>query len=857
MAAYFDSYTKTLSVQQGSLPDDVFLGTLLAVGVYSKYDLIENIFASRPEDFSKFGVYTCRFYVDGEWVEVITDTILPCTRDNSTGKVLPVYGRSALSNEMWIPLVEKAFAKAMGSYEAITSIKVQKALLHLTGGSVQLRNLRDDVTHMDSMSDQVAWQDFKKKVSSDCLMLLLPQERKAVEAVAMSVDGLTMPESNSVPDTGIDRLNDHFFVPNRLYSIVMCRDHGGYELVLMHSPWTDPGYVWTGEWSDSSNDWDLYPELLYELEKDPSVPWTRRTPNGYFWIAFRQMVKYFNKLYQCQLFPNEKYKFYCLRGECRGVRAGGPLHSVRDKEQVLSAAAASKSLSLQKSTAAVVIDGDASWFTNPQYRIHCSAPTTIFVSLIPLGNGDEGDMDQASMALTVCKSPRHTSSSLTMPVNLWELTQFEIEATDRPDNGPMHVKGQETSAWAINIDHKHYYHVVPNTTKRQVACEYILRVFSSKPVSLEAVPDLPRIVEKGEWRRVGEIDTTGGPPTQSQADGVAKDNPKWCQNPQYHLQITDPFGKDDIFLKIVLRRTENNSRKGKAASGSAAQAVEQKKSEATLGLVICKASILEDNLPKALKKAPRQNKLGEPIPLKASSLKKRRDPDLDTPAKQSSMPVKTVLRTLHLDPAEFQMVTSFNGKNESCVFFPKIPRSWIPNGLIVVPCMSEKGARSPYELEIFSSERIQVSSLPEAYSRSMAGDWGENMAGGSHIYPGWKKNPRFLLRFHNPVNTDAPARLRITLARHGPNWRPMAKKDTVGCMIGFYIFLAQGDAQTQIYESTFVPDDEMATDPTFSLPQLAHGETYIIMPATFGENKFGSFVLSILSEYEFHLAKDK
>ena len=25
-------------------------------------------------------MYTCRFYVEGEWVEVITDTMLPCIR---------------------------------------------------------------------------------------------------------------------------------------------------------------------------------------------------------------------------------------------------------------------------------------------------------------------------------------------------------------------------------------------------------------------------------------------------------------------------------------------------------------------------------------------------------------------------------------------------------------------------------------------------------------------------------------------------------------------------------------------------------------------------------------------------------
>jgi hypothetical protein len=38
---------------------------------------------------------------------------------------------------------------------------------------------------------------------------------------------------------------------------------------------------------------------------------------------------------------------------------------------------------------------------------------------------------------------------------------------------------------------------------------------------------------------------------------------------------------------------------------------------------------------------------------------------------------------------------------------------------------------------------------------------------------------------------------------------------------------------------------------------INHGESYTIMPTTFGESKVGSFVLSILSEFEFAITKDK
>lgn len=215
------------------------------------------------------------------------------------------------------------------------------------------------------------------------------------------------------------------------------------------------------------------------------------------------------------------------------------------------------------------------------------------------------------------------------------------------------------------------------------------------------------------------------------------------------------------------------------------------------------------------------------------------------------------MRKLGVDETSYYAETTFSSKNEACIFYPKLPRAWIPNGLLLIPCLNDKGIKAGFELEVYCSEEIVLTPLPEQYSRSISGEWTETTAGGCHIYPNWKKNPKFTLRFHNPVTTDAPARMRITLAKHGTGWKNMSKRDTVGCMIGFYIFVVRGTEQQQVYESTFVPDEEFSTDPSFSLPQLAHGETYMLMPATFGDGKVGAFVISILCEYEFHISKDK
>ncbi len=73
---------------------------------------------------------------------------------------------------------------------------------------------------------------------------------------------------------------------------------------------------------------------------------------------------------------------------------------------------------------------------------------------------------------------------------------------------------------------------------------------------------------------------------------------------------------------------------------------------------------------------------------------------------------------------------------EACVFYPKLPRSWIPDGIILVPCLSEKGVKGAFELDVYASEKVYLSQLPETYSRTVAGEWTDATAGPlqMHVY---------------------------------------------------------------------------------------------------------------------------
>jgi hypothetical protein len=110
-------------------------------------------------------------------------------------------------------------------------------------------------------------------------------------------------------------------------------------------------------------------------------------------------------------------------------------------------------------------------------------------------------------------------------------------------------------------------------------------------------------------------------------------------------------------------------------------------------------------------------------------------------------------------------------------------------------------------------------------------------------------------------------------SRVGEGWSKLIKKDAVGSMIGFYLFMRrsavpptpgqpnqptnQPGELMQVYESTFVPDDDVCTEEDFMLDQLRPEEEYVIMPTTFGDGKVASFVVSVSASCEFSLSAEK
>ena len=87
--------------------------------------LIERIFVTKQ--YNEQGIYQLRLSKNGEWQNIIIDDYFPCLPNGG-----PMFSRCN-SNNIWVLLLEKAFAKLHGGYKTLTGGMPNEALMDLTG----------------------------------------------------------------------------------------------------------------------------------------------------------------------------------------------------------------------------------------------------------------------------------------------------------------------------------------------------------------------------------------------------------------------------------------------------------------------------------------------------------------------------------------------------------------------------------------------------------------------------------------------------------------------------------------------------------------------------------------------------
>lgn len=113
--------------KEGPIRDDWVLAAAAALAEKPEYirDVIVN------DAYSKEGIFQFQFYVKGELIKVVIDDLLPVGAGGS-----PANARSGGDGSMWLPLLEKAFAKLYVSYSKLANGNPAEALRVMTGKPV-------------------------------------------------------------------------------------------------------------------------------------------------------------------------------------------------------------------------------------------------------------------------------------------------------------------------------------------------------------------------------------------------------------------------------------------------------------------------------------------------------------------------------------------------------------------------------------------------------------------------------------------------------------------------------------------------------------------------------------------------
>jgi hypothetical protein len=133
---------------------------------------------------------------------------------NRKGSKTLYYGRAKDPNETWLPLLEKAYAKAHGDYSAIEGGFVGEGVEDLTGG------VTTGLLSLDIMDKDRFWKEELSQVNQKFLF------------------GAGM--SDGPIHKGL--------VGCHAYSVLRAVEIKGQRLVLIRNPWGK--FEWTGAWSD-------------------------------------------------------------------------------------------------------------------------------------------------------------------------------------------------------------------------------------------------------------------------------------------------------------------------------------------------------------------------------------------------------------------------------------------------------------------------------------------------------------------------------------------------------------------------------------------------------------------------------
>ncbi|XP_070685758.1 calpain-5a [Pempheris klunzingeri] len=232
--------------------------------------------AEKPETYA--GIFHFRFWRFGDWVDVVIDDRLPTVN----GEL--VYCHSNDKNEFWSALVEKAYVKMCGCYEALDGGNTADALVDFTGGVSEPMDLTENGFKEDEEKRNELFERVLKVHSRGGLISCSIRATSAAEMEARLDCGLVKGHAYAVTDVRRVRLGHGLLSYFKSDKLTMIR---------MRNPWGQR--EWNGPWSDSSEEWKRVSKSE-RLRMGVTVE-----DDGEFWMTFDDFMANFTDLILCRL----------------------------------------------------------------------------------------------------------------------------------------------------------------------------------------------------------------------------------------------------------------------------------------------------------------------------------------------------------------------------------------------------------------------------------------------------------------------------------------------------------------------------------------------------------------------------
>ena len=220
------------------------------------------------------GIFHFRVWQYGQWIDVVIDDYLP-TRN---GRLILM--QSDEKNEFWSALLEKAYAKIHGSYEALRGGNTSEALVDFSGGCSENYDLKEET---EDLLD---------------IMIKACQKQGAMMSCSIEPDPRVL---EAKLDNGLIRGHAYSITKVIKVQIDTGRKSGLFPLVRIRNPWGNEA-EWNGAWSDGSDEWLFVPE---EEKLNHGIVCEH---DGEFFMSIKDFFQYFDSMEICNISPSQSWQ---------------------------------------------------------------------------------------------------------------------------------------------------------------------------------------------------------------------------------------------------------------------------------------------------------------------------------------------------------------------------------------------------------------------------------------------------------------------------------------------------------------------------------------------------------------------